>query len=762
MSIGNVFSLLASPNDLASQTLRPLENFGAISVDGVAIEGKDDWLFLYGGTNGYCDAYHLPEQTANSEVAGWIEGLSQYQKLCAKYNATFLPVIIPNKATILNGQYPKDLGAGITPILGLLLNRFNSILCPVRELKSRHHAEAIFRRNDSHLTEYGNLLFVKEILQGLAINEDGMLLPGELNYVNNNGDLGHRFDPPITEKVARINFHSNLSFEMVEIAPPIGAHTGLAYETTCASAPIKKRLLVFGNSFFDRPHGWSMAPYFCRLFSNVRFHWESGAYEDHISEYGPDYVIFQTCERFLSAQPRKIPFSNIGHRSSLPSFNKKDLNVKLSKDNFSRLVGNELPASTIYIGTHAIGRLDSGKQCFPMHGLVEYEDDLLKYGVTAVSDDATSVVDIDVSDYVHSYLGADRLLDKLQNSVSQGKWALYAYRPKGEGIIEVDFGIVLPVSMRHATFTITCEGKSPHSKSVYYDIHLGNTHWFMPLGCVIGIRCRYQLEHISPYLHFELRFDDPVSVRDAKAYRTLVTFTNVNMLKELPDLNRIHRVASKNANRNSFLNGGRAAYVALKEIAENNAVNFNDKNLRILDWGVGCGRVIRHFAELPPQHIFGIDIDKDNINWCRDNLRGEYLPISLYPPTELGANSFDFIYSCSVLSHLTEQDAVVWLEEINRLLCPGGLALLSYNGISNSASYLSRRPDEFRKVLEMSLFDSDVNHELDGFIPGKDYYRASFASDDWWRLIFNKHLKLIDIELSVVNGYQHVAVLRKK
>ena len=63
-------------------------------------------------------------------------------------------------------------------------------------------------------------------------------------------------------------------------------------------------------------------------------------------------------------------------------------------------------------------------------------------------------------------------------------------------------------------------------------------------------------------------------------------------------------------------------------------------------------------------------------------------------------------------------------------------------------------------MLGEKLFDSDVNNELDGFIPNTDYYRASFASDEWWKSKFSNYFKHVDIELSVVNGFQHIAVLR--
>ena len=65
-------------------------------------------------------------------------------------------------------------------------------------------------------------------------------------------------------------------------------------------------------------------------------------------------------------------------------------------------------------------------------------------------------------------------------------------------------------------------------------------------------------------------------------------------------------------------------------------------------------------------------------------------------------------------------------------------------------------------MLNRQLFDADVNHDLDGFIPGKEYYRASFASDEWWIEMFEKFFHVVRTEQCVVNGYQHIAIVRRK
>lgn len=760
----NVFEYIEKPSSLASIVDDVSLPCGLISNDEVSIVGRDHWLYLYKGSNNYYKAYSEEPSTAIIGADEWLETIDSYSTWFKRRSIRFLPVIIPNKATVIPDNYPLELPSLITPRLRFIRNSsLKEIYCPINHLHSISTNRFVFRKLDTHMSEYGNIYFVLGILEALGIDWHGIRLLAEVVSIEHKGDLGWRYDSSLVEKVSRFRFKEDSKVVVHELAQPVAAHTGLIYESFCLDAPINAKLLVFGNSFFEKPTSWAMAPFLCRIFRNVRFHWESGVYEQYIDDFEPDFAIFQTCERFLTTLPRLRPFSEKYYQSRLIDQLKASMNTPNDSNHnfYLNIVTKSDQTGNAFIGFNHIGKVGPDIP-FPLYQLPNHEEHLIKDGITVVSEDGVSVSSLDVSDYKKHYLSKNRIIDKLQASIVAGKWALWAYRPKKDGYIETDFGVVLPTFLNGKEFTIKCEGVPPVETHIYYDRHLGATHWFMPAGCVIGIRCRFKLEHLQPYLHFKLVFSDSSLTGSGESYRTLATFTDTKMLDGLPDTKRIQRVASKNANQISFLNGGRTAYLALMEIAKNEGIDLNRAGVRVMDWGVGCGRVARHFIENSNICLTGIDIDKDNVDWCSANLYGTYIHVYPDPPTQLLSNSFDLIYSCSVLSHLTEADATKWLNELARLLSDNGVALLSYNGLSNSASYLSRRPLEFQRVLNRQLFDSDINHELDGFIPRKNYYRASFASDEWWLAMFEKHFQVSKIEHSVVNGYQHIVVLRKR
>ncbi|MBS0490065.1 MAG: class I SAM-dependent methyltransferase, partial [Proteobacteria bacterium] len=61
------------------------------------------------------------------------------------------------------------------------------------------------------------------------------------------------------------------------------------------------------------------------------------------------------------------------------------------------------------------------------------------------------------------------------------------------------------------------------------------------------------------------------------------------------------------------------------------------------------------------------------------HLPGRYLLNGLKTPTSLAPKSKDLVYAYSVLTHLREKAVRAWLEEVHRVLRPGGLALLTFH-----------------------------------------------------------------------------------
>lgn len=417
----------------------------------------------------------------------------------------------------------------------------------------------------------------------------------------------------------------------------------------------------------------------------------------------------------------------------------------------------------LYAHDHHVGTISPGGGV-PLHSFIQVNPRVLEKGLVAISKTTSHAFRIDVTEFVNEYLSPGGVVEYLQSITNAGKWELYSTYPNtAKGIVTAYFGVLLTTRLRGRSFSIVCNNKHPIEFLCYYDKYFGGTHWYMPDGCVIGVCAKYKIEGKQDYLSFDIIFDEDDDSSCNDCYRTKVGFIDKIFFTNMPDKERIHRISGPNSNEVSYVKGGISDYLALKAIAAKHGLRISRDALTILDWGVGCGRVARQFAaDSVKSSLFGIDIDRDNITWCEEHLKGVFIPVPLAPPIPFSTSKFHLIYSCSVLSHLTEAYIHLWLEELNRVLDLHGIALLSFNGSSNSAPYLSRRPDLVYNLRLNKLFDSDVNRQLEGFIDGQDYYRATFATDEWWYHAFNLHFDLIHVERSVVSGYQHIAVLRKK
>jgi Methylase of polypeptide chain release factors len=102
---------------------------------------------------------------------------------------------------------------------------------------------------------------------------------------------------------------------------------------------------------------------------------------------------------------------------------------------------------------------------------------------------------------------------------------------------------------------------------------------------------------------------------------------------------------------------------------------------RILDFGVGSGRLARFLAHRPDiWELHGSDVNPEMGNWCQVNLPGQFRRNEPLPPLSFESEHFDLIYALSVFSHLPLTATKAWLNELARLLKPGGVLVITTHG----------------------------------------------------------------------------------
>ena len=118
---------------------------------------------------------------------------------------------------------------------------------------------------------------------------------------------------------------------------------------------------------------------------------------------------------------------------------------------------------------------------------------------------------------------------------------------------------------------------------------------------------------------------------------------------------------------------------------------------RILDFGCGCGRVLRHWHNLRGVQVYGTDFQVPLLAECHRSLPFVRLAANApEPPLPFADASFDLIYCLSVFTHFDEQQDLLWRNEIQRLLKPGGLWVFSVQG----SAYLDKLSRSEREAFQ--------------------------------------------------------------
>lgn len=130
---------------------------------------------------------------------------------------------------------------------------------------------------------------------------------------------------------------------------------------------------------------------------------------------------------------------------------------------------------------------------------------------------------------------------------------------------------------------------------------------------------------------------------------------------------------------------------------------------RILDFGCGAGRTLRHFlpeADAGEIEVWGTDIDVPSIEWLNANLCPPLNAVAcgVDPPLPFESGTFGFAWAISVFTHLAGNSAE-WLLELHRVLEPGGLLMASFMGEWNSELIAGEKWDPDRIGMNVLRHD---------------------------------------------------------
>ncbi len=131
-----------------------------------------------------------------------------------------------------------------------------------------------------------------------------------------------------------------------------------------------------------------------------------------------------------------------------------------------------------------------------------------------------------------------------------------------------------------------------------------------------------------------------------------------------------------------FLESGRQQADIIRSAAERHGAPVESAG-SLLDFGCGCGRVLRHWAGVEGAEIHGSDYNERLVGWCAANLPFVTASVNeLAPPLGHVDGRFGLVYAISVFTHLPHDLERAWIDELSRITAPGGLLLLTTHGDS--------------------------------------------------------------------------------
>jgi SAM-dependent methyltransferase len=198
-----------------------------------------------------------------------------------------------------------------------------------------------------------------------------------------------------------------------------------------------------------------------------------------------------------------------------------------------------------------------------------------------------------------------------------------------------------------------------------------------------------------------------------------------------------------------------------------------DRVERLLDWGCGCGRLTMPLLRgRLADEVHGCDIDAEAVAWCRENLRDAvFTHVNPVPPTPYQAGFFDVVVASSVFTHLSKRMQTAWLEELERIVRPGGLVVASVHG-RFAATFLVGELTQrlgigvLRPLLVSTLLASgfialpDHSGLLRGVAP-PGYYKVACQTPEFTRRTWSRRFEVLEYREGGL-GFQDLVAIRSR
>ncbi|HKW99733.1 MAG TPA: class I SAM-dependent methyltransferase [Bryobacteraceae bacterium] len=191
---------------------------------------------------------------------------------------------------------------------------------------------------------------------------------------------------------------------------------------------------------------------------------------------------------------------------------------------------------------------------------------------------------------------------------------------------------------------------------------------------------------------------------------------------------RLMVLVTGSADTRWYVHGGKLAAESILETLDQAGVAPADFH-SVLDFGCGCGRVIRQWKSFEIKELHGSDYNRELVEWCRKNLPfAKFQSNTLEPHLRYADHQFEFAYALSVLTHTPETLQQPWIDELWRILRPGGYLLITTQGAEFLQKLSVSERDRFRQGELVVRYDQAAGTNLCSVYHPEKYVREKLAS----------------------------------
>jgi alginate O-acetyltransferase complex protein AlgJ len=280
------------------------------------LRGKDDWLFLVGGSNVVATLYDRNSAlVSDPQLTKWAELIESRARRLRSLGIQYIHVNVPEKLTIYENKLhdPPAVDWQLSPAirLGEMLRDLPDVwLDLVTPFRAGRDEKNLFLKTDSHWSLDGCFLCCRLICERLGIPVAPNLLDRGVHEMVGTGDLGLKLEPVVSERRNAFTYarhakrvYANAVARYLSAAPlplmHVGSHVRYRNDADWAA---RKKIVIFGDSS-SNIGGDVLTGMLAENLRDVEFIWSSNLDWDYIEQSRPDAVVYELVERFMTILP---------------------------------------------------------------------------------------------------------------------------------------------------------------------------------------------------------------------------------------------------------------------------------------------------------------------------------------------------------------------------------------------------------------------------------------------------------------------------